>query len=83
MGGVLLRDADQLLADAGIAGEARLEFITSPGGRHEPAEEGPLVIYVSWPAGGNDAVTCLTVAPDATVGGLATLAAEVLGAELA
>lgn len=84
--GVELRDPAQLLADVGIGMEAQVEFVQGPSARHcigkgkgisfDPAEDGPLTVFVS-SATSEDRVV-LEVAVDCTVGAFAARAAEIL-----
>eukprot|EP01062_Namystynia_karyoxenos_P043522 TRINITY_DN31892_c0_g1_i1.p1 TRINITY_DN31892_c0_g1~~TRINITY_DN31892_c0_g1_i1.p1 ORF type:complete len:448 (+),score=95.22 TRINITY_DN31892_c0_g1_i1:74-1345(+) len=73
-------DASRHLSDCGLSAESQVELLRAPSGGVQPAEEGPLVLFVSAPMLGIAEPVCLEVAADATVGGLAALAALRFGA---
>eukprot|EP01062_Namystynia_karyoxenos_P006900 TRINITY_DN12411_c0_g1_i1.p1 TRINITY_DN12411_c0_g1~~TRINITY_DN12411_c0_g1_i1.p1 ORF type:complete len:1561 (+),score=197.01 TRINITY_DN12411_c0_g1_i1:81-4685(+) len=76
--GQVLDDAFQLLADAGIGSQSRVEVCGTPDGRLHvpPAGEGTLLVFVR--VVGSDTELALEVDAEATVGGLAMLAARCL-----
>eukprot|EP01062_Namystynia_karyoxenos_P010858 TRINITY_DN13874_c0_g1_i1.p1 TRINITY_DN13874_c0_g1~~TRINITY_DN13874_c0_g1_i1.p1 ORF type:complete len:441 (+),score=49.03 TRINITY_DN13874_c0_g1_i1:82-1404(+) len=73
-------DLGMPLSDAGIAAETAVELLLAPPVGTQPAEDGPLQVFVSAP--GRSQPVCLELAADTTIGGLAARAADQLGLTL-
>eukprot|EP01062_Namystynia_karyoxenos_P005022 TRINITY_DN11770_c0_g1_i1.p1 TRINITY_DN11770_c0_g1~~TRINITY_DN11770_c0_g1_i1.p1 ORF type:complete len:230 (+),score=41.03 TRINITY_DN11770_c0_g1_i1:67-690(+) len=81
LSGSPLQDSDMTLCDAGVSGETELELLVVPPVDTVPCDEGPLVVYIRAPTFGVIDPVCLEVATDATVAGVAALAARMLQLE--
>eukprot|EP01062_Namystynia_karyoxenos_P074826 TRINITY_DN71857_c0_g1_i1.p1 TRINITY_DN71857_c0_g1~~TRINITY_DN71857_c0_g1_i1.p1 ORF type:complete len:455 (+),score=75.16 TRINITY_DN71857_c0_g1_i1:77-1441(+) len=69
------------LCDAGIAAQSAVELLRRPPEGVLPAADGALCVYVRAPNLGRAEALCLEVAPEATVGELAALAAARIDAQ--